>query len=72
MASIELTRHMRMVPAPMSAPYGFIWSSYDQAAGVLYIDFKKPAHATDGELTDDDKVEGVHDELCQAISETLH
>jgi len=43
MASIELTRYMRMVPALMSAPHGFIWSSYDQEADVLYINFKKPA-----------------------------
>ena len=54
LTAIELTRYMRMVPALMSAPHGFIWSSYDQEADVLYINFKKPAHATDSELTKDD------------------
>ncbi len=31
-----------------------LWSSYDAEADVLYINFKKPSHATDSELTDDD------------------
>ncbi len=29
-------------------------SSYDAEADVLYINFKKPSHATDSEMTDDD------------------
>ena len=29
-------------------------SSYDAEADVLYINFKKPSHATDSELTEDD------------------
>lgn len=32
------------------------WSSYDREADVLYINFKKPSHATDSELTDDDVI----------------
>ena len=32
------------------------WSSYDREAEVLYINFKKPSHATDSELTDDDVI----------------
>ncbi|PWB50128.1 MAG: hypothetical protein C3F06_13490 [Candidatus Methanoperedenaceae archaeon] len=31
-----------------------IWTSYDKDADVLYINFKKPSHADDSELTDDD------------------
>ncbi len=27
---------------------------YDAEADVLYINFKKPSHATDSEMTDDD------------------
>ncbi|MEX0784692.1 MAG: DUF2283 domain-containing protein [Dehalococcoidia bacterium] len=38
----------------MASPHGYLWSSYDAEADVLYINFKKPAHATDSELTDDD------------------
>jgi uncharacterized protein YuzE len=33
-----------------------LWSSYDSEADVLYINFKKPSHATDSELTDDDVI----------------
>ena len=29
-------------------------SSYDAEADVLYINFKKPSHATDSELTEND------------------
>lgn len=28
--------------------------SYDKKADVLYINFKKPSHADDSQLTDDD------------------
>jgi len=28
--------------------------SYDEKADVLYLNFKKPSHADDSELTDDD------------------
>ncbi|MFN0034062.1 MAG: DUF2283 domain-containing protein [Saprospiraceae bacterium] len=33
-----------------------VWSHYDREADVLYIHFKKPNHADDSELTDDDIV----------------
>jgi uncharacterized protein YuzE len=32
----------------------YLWSSYDEEADTLYIDFEKPSHADDSELTDDD------------------
>ncbi len=31
-------------------------ASYDAEADVLYINFKKPSHATDSEMTDDDVI----------------
>ena len=31
-----------------------IWASYDREADVLYLHFKKPNHADDTEMTDDD------------------
>jgi len=40
----------------LSAPNGYLWSSYDADADVLYINFKKPSVATDSELTDDDVI----------------
>ena len=32
----------------------YLWSSYDAEGDVLYINFKKPSHATDSELTSND------------------
>ncbi|HLA37028.1 MAG TPA: DUF2283 domain-containing protein [Candidatus Brocadiales bacterium] len=31
-----------------------MWSSYDEEADVLYLNFKKPAHADDSKMTADD------------------
>lgn len=31
-----------------------MWVVYDKEADVLYLNFKKPSHADDSELTDDD------------------
>ena len=31
-----------------------MWSHFDREADVLYLHFKKPNHADDSELTDDD------------------
>jgi len=38
----------------LNSPHKYVWSSYDSEADVLYINFKKPAIATDSELTNDD------------------
>ena len=37
-----------------SAPHQYMWTSFDSEADVLYVNFKRPAVATDSELTDDD------------------
>ena len=42
-----------MVKLVSRSPHRYVWSSYDAEADVLYLNFKKPAHATDSELTDD-------------------
>lgn len=31
-----------------------VWSSYDKEADVLYLHFKKPSHASDSEMTEDE------------------
>ena len=49
-----LGQYIALAPLVMRSPHQFIWSSYDAEADVLYINFKKPSHATDSELTDDD------------------
>ncbi|MCL4408120.1 MAG: DUF2283 domain-containing protein [Thermotogae bacterium] len=45
-----------IVPDLLSIPYSRMWTSYDKEADVLYINFKKPSHADDSELTDDDTI----------------
>jgi uncharacterized protein YuzE len=35
---------------------GYVWTSYDEEAEVLYVNFKKPAVATNSELRDDDVI----------------
>lgn len=56
MAQIAIDQYLRLIPAVRLAPQKYLWSSYDSEADVLYINFKKPSHATDSELTDDDIV----------------
>ena len=41
-----------MTPELLRLPAGRMWTSYDQEAGVLYTNFKKPSHADDSELLD--------------------
>lgn len=56
MAVQNLAEYLRIVPAVMRSPHLYLSSSYDEEADVLYISFKKPAQATDSELTDDDVI----------------
>ena len=52
----EVEQVFRVVPEFLSMPFNRIWSSYDREADVLYINFKKPSHADNSELTNDDIV----------------
>ncbi|MER3459363.1 MAG: hypothetical protein C4309_12695 [Chloroflexota bacterium] len=45
---------VNLTPQLLSIPFKRIWYSYDEEADVLYLNFKKPSHADDSELTDDD------------------
>ncbi len=56
MAKVAIDQYLKLVPAVKYAPQRYLWSSYDEEADVLYINFKKPSHATDSELTDDDVI----------------
>jgi uncharacterized protein YuzE len=40
----------------LGLPFHRVWSSYDPEADVLYLNFRKPSHADDSRLTDDDIV----------------
>ncbi len=54
MAQVEVKDIVNAVPQLLSLPFKRIWYSYDEEADVLYLNFKKPSHADDSELTDDD------------------
>ena len=54
MAIAEINEYVKMLATVKGTPHRYLWSSYDADAEVLYINFKKPSHATDSEMTDDD------------------
>jgi uncharacterized protein YuzE len=56
MAVAAVQEYLKLVPALKQSPHGYLWSSYDAEADVLYINFKKPSRATDSELTDEDVI----------------
>lgn len=56
MAKVAIEQYLKLIPAVRYSPQRYLWSSYDAEADVLYINFKKPSHATDSELTDDDVI----------------
>lgn len=54
MASIDVKEILKLTPQLLSIPFKRIWYSYDEEADVLYLNFKKPSHADDSELSDED------------------
>ena len=56
MAPVTTDRYVHLIPAVKHSPKQYLWSSYDTEADVLYVNFKKPSHADDSELTDDDVI----------------
>jgi uncharacterized protein YuzE len=56
MALSDIQEYVRLIPAVKHSPGGYLWSSYDAEADVLYVNFKKPSHATDSELADDNVI----------------
>jgi len=56
MAITDIQDYLKLVPAVKDSPQHYLWLSYDEEADTLYINFKKPSHATDSELTDDDVI----------------
>ena len=54
MAPIVVDEYVRMISAVKHSPKQSLWSTYDPEADVLYVNFKKPSHADNSELTDDD------------------
>jgi hypothetical protein len=56
MAPPAIEDYLRLLPAVRQTAQGLLWLSYDAEADVLYVNFKKPSHTTDSELTDDDVI----------------
>jgi len=54
MASVDIKEILNLAPKLLKTSFKRIWYSYDEEADVLYLNFKKPSHADDSELTDDD------------------
>ncbi|KAF5410779.1 MAG: DUF2283 domain-containing protein [Euryarchaeota archaeon] len=53
MDAVELKRVLNPIPEFMEATHQRIRTPYNKEADVLYHNFKKPGHADDFELTDD-------------------
>ena len=56
MVPVIIDRYIHLIPAVKRSPKHYLSSSYDAEADVLYVNFKKPSHADDSELTDDDVI----------------
>jgi uncharacterized protein YuzE len=56
MAIVEYQTYLNLLPQVKQSPQKTMWFYYDAEADVLYINFMKPSHATDSELTDDDVI----------------
>ncbi len=54
MAVAELKKVIDIIPQLLDFPYKNMWYTYDEKADVLYLNFKKPSHADDSVLTEDD------------------
>ena len=56
MAIADIQEYLKLIPTVNRAPQHAVWITYDDEADTLYINFKKPSHATDSELTDEDVI----------------
>ena len=56
MAVAEIQDYLRLLPKLKQSREGLVWLTYDTGADTLYVNYRKPSRATDGELTDDDVI----------------
>jgi uncharacterized protein YuzE len=56
MAVTDIQQYLSLMPTVKQLPQGYLWLSYDAEGDILYINFKKPSHATDSEITEDDVI----------------
>ncbi len=52
--ALDISEYLKLIPSVTQSPHRYLWSSYDSEADTLYVNFKKPSHATDSELTAED------------------
>jgi uncharacterized protein YuzE len=69
MATVDLNHVLTFVPQVLQLNQKNIWLSYDEEADVLYVNFKRPSHADDSELLDNDVV--VRYENDQVVGMTI-
>ncbi|MBM4042977.1 MAG: DUF2283 domain-containing protein [Planctomycetes bacterium] len=51
-----IDRCLRFASGVSELPSQHVWLDYDREADVLYVTLKRPSHADDSELTDDDMI----------------
>jgi len=56
LAVTEIENYLKLLPSVKKSPQGSVWISYDAEADTLYVNYKRPSHATDSEITDDDVI----------------
>jgi uncharacterized protein YuzE len=56
MAIADIQEYLQLIPAVNQAPQHAVCLTYDAEADTLYVNYKKPSHATDSEMTDDDVI----------------
>lgn len=66
--NIAIQDYINLIPMVMQSSQNYLWSSYDSEADVLYINFKKPSHATDSELLDNDIIVRYENEQIIGIT----
>ncbi|HSB79657.1 MAG TPA: DUF2283 domain-containing protein [Candidatus Methylomirabilis sp.] len=56
MAVADIGKFLELIPTVKESPQRTVWLSYDLEADTLYVNFKKPSHATESDLTDEDVI----------------
>jgi len=69
MDSIDVKEILNLTPQLLSITFKRVWYSYDEEADILYLNFKKPSHADDTELTDEDII--IRYEKGEVVSITV-
>lgn len=69
MKTVNLDHVLTVMPQILQLHQKNIWFSYDEEADVLYLNFKKPSHADDSELLDNDVI--VRNEGEEAVGITI-